>query len=198
LTGEELTNEELVALLRRRLPDILLEGFPDISPDELVEQLRRQPDWLPDIALKKLITLVCEFVASKGGWGWVFLAARRDEKLARALCSMAGGLARNNEALKALLKEGMKPPPRRSEGGMLGALALYVYGLKEGWSPKRARWMVRLFERHRTGKLISDKTAQNILSEAAKTVSPKYLTDDMRATVEKRLSRGIKTRHRGW
>ena len=69
MTGEELANEELVALLHQRLPDILLEGFPDISLDELVEQLRRQPDWLPDIALKELITLVCEFVASKGGRG---------------------------------------------------------------------------------------------------------------------------------
>ena len=80
---------------------------------------------------------------------------------------------------------------------MLAALALYGYGLKEGWSLKRARRMVRLFERHRTGKMISDKTAQNVLSEAAKTIPPEHLTDDLRATVEKRLSRGIKTRHRG-
>jgi hypothetical protein len=145
---------------------------------------------------EELIVLVRELVASKDGRYELLRAARRDEKLARAVCNVAGFLARKDETLKALLKERMKPLRRRSRDGLRAALVVYGAALKEN-DAQTARGILRKFEEWRTGKRISDKTIQNMLSEAANTIPLDNLPDNLRDLIEKRLEHGVKTRHRG-
>ncbi len=137
-----------------------------------------------------------EFLSSADGCGWLILAGRRDEKLARALCEAAGILAATDKTLKTLIEDRIESLRRWSEGGLLAALAIYA-GALEVCDERTARETLRRFEERRTGKKITDKTIQNMLSEAANTMPLDDFPDNLRALIEKRLEHGVKTRHRG-
>ena len=97
---------------------------------------------------------------------------------------MVGILARKDETLQAVLKEQMKPLRRRSRDGLWAALIVYGRVLKNS-DAQTAREHLRKFEEWRTGKKISDKTIQNILSEAANTIPLDDFPDNLRAILSK-------------
>ncbi len=151
---------------------------------------------IDELTIEHLPALLRAFILTEYGFEKIFQAAMRDEQLAIVLCELAGILAACNSTHKTLIEDRIKSLRRRSGLGLAASLGVYV-GALEVTDERTARKTLRKFEERRTGKKITDKTIQNMLSEAANTIPLDDFPDNLRALIEKRLEHGVKTRHRG-